>query len=374
MKFCGSDKKYTDTPQWFDPLGPDASGSTSGSTGGPEAREALFNSFQGYMPEWLKTGDAASAASTAAANDPAWKQLQNNAGKVASGLFLNGTQGFNDIFSNYRNAAGQQSGVTQDTLAGNYLKQNPTGTDARSWQGNDVTNKTLSGAYLNSSPQATANVDPMLAGVRRRGQAEAADNNAAIQSSFNRAGMGFSTANQQAQQANNAAASARSGETEAAARLAAQQAADQQKFAGYQAERGIQSQAANAENAANRQRLGLQAANYGNERGYQQQAGLATDAAKQQAAALEASSRANNYGQERTYQQNAAQQLSQAQSAPINYLNTANQGNINTLQQVAQIVQGLAGNGQIATPQSTVVKQPGVYDYALGTLGAVSSV
>jgi hypothetical protein len=113
---------------------------------------------------------------------------------------------------------------------------------AASNQGGAVTQNTLAGKYLDAAPKLTANVDPMLAGVRQRGQAEAADTNANIRSGFSRAGMGFSTGNQQAEQANSAAASARSNETEAATRLSAQQAAEQARLQSYLAERGLRSQ------------------------------------------------------------------------------------------------------------------------------------
>jgi hypothetical protein len=96
------------------------------------------------------------------------------------------------------------------------------------------------------------------------------------------------------------------------------------------------------------------------ERGYQNAAGQASDSAAQRAAELEAGSRAGQYGQERMLQTNAASQLSSAYSNPLNYLAQSGAPELGTMQQIAQIVQGLAGNGQIATPNSTIVKQPGV--------------
>jgi hypothetical protein len=67
-------------------------------------------------------------------------------------------------------------------------------------------------------------------------------------------------------------------------------------------------------------------------------------------------------------------QLSSAYSNPLNYLAQSGAPELGTMQQIAQIVQGLAGNGQIATPNSTIVKQPGAYDYALGTVSALGSL
>lgn len=374
MDFCGSDKKYTDTPQWFDPLGKASNGSTASPTGGPEARSNIFNYIAGNTENWDQQGKNASNALQAAGNDPAWAALRSEAAKTGSGGYLAGSPAFDQIFANYRNAAGQKSGVTQNTLAGDYVGQNPTGTGARENRGGTVTQQTLAGKYLNSAPQLTANVDPMLAGVRARGQAEAADANANVRSSLSRAGMGFSTANQQAETANAAAATARSNETDAATRLNAQQTAEQARLNAYLAERGIQAQASGAEDAANRATNAIKAQNYMQERGYQNAAGAASDSAAQRAAELEAGTRSGQYGQERALQSNAASQLSGAYANPLNYLAQSSTPQLSTMSQIAQIVQGLAGNGQIATPNSTIVKQPGVYDYALGTLGAVSSI
>lgn len=373
MKFCGEDKKYTDTPQWFDPLGPNAEGQHA-PTGAPEARDQIFNYLQGQQGGWNQQAQNASNALQSAGNDPAWASLRADATKTGTGGYLAGSPAYDQIFSQFRDAHGQQSGVTQNTLAGKYVGSNPTGTDARSNQAGTVTRDTLAGKYLDSAPRLSQNVDPMLSGVRARGQAEAADANANTRSAFNRAGMGFSTANQQAEQANAAAASARSNETESATRFAAQQASEQARLNAYLAERGIQSQTAGAEDSATRAMNALKAQNYMQERGYQNAAGQATDSARQRSAELEAGTRSGQYGQERALQSNAASQLSAAYSNPLNYLSQSATPQLSNISQIAQIIQGLSGNGQIATPNSTIVKQPGVYDYALGTLGAVGNM
>jgi hypothetical protein len=150
MTFCGKDKKYTDTPQWFDPLGPNAAGQHTG-TGGPEAREALFNSINDRSDDWLNAGKQAGAGLRRASADPAWAAMQREAGKVGAGGYLAGTPAFDQIFSNYRNAAGQKSGVTQNTLNGSYLGDNPTGSDWDSNRGGSVTQNTLAGKYLDSA-------------------------------------------------------------------------------------------------------------------------------------------------------------------------------------------------------------------------------
>lgn len=373
MEFCGEDKTYTDKPQWFDPLGPNAKGQHTG-TGGPEARSRVFNYLQDNQGNWDQQARNASNALQAAGNDPAWAALRADATKTGTGGYLAGSPAYDKIFSDFRGQHGAQSGVTQNTLSGRYIGDNPTGTDALSNRGNAVTQNTLAGKYLNSAPQLTQNVDPMLAGVRARGQAEAADVNANTRSAMSRAGMGFSTANQQAEQANAAAATARSNETDATTRFAAQQAAENARLNAYLTERGIQSQTATTEDAANRSINAIKAQNYMQERGYQNAAGLATDAATQRRAELEAGQRSNQYSQERALQANAGSQLSQAYSNPLNYLTQSSTPQLSNMSQIAQIVQGLAGNGQIATPNSTIVRQPGVYDYMLGTLGAVGNM
>lgn len=371
MNFCGSDKKYTDTPQWFDPLGPNQQGQ-NGPTGGPEARNRIFNYIGGQSDQWMNNAQRAGQALKTAAGDPAWAALQQEAGKTGAGGYLGGSPAFDQIFSNYRNSYGNRSGVTSDTLNGKYLDSNIPGTDWAANQGGAVTQKELSGGYLNSAPQMRENVDPMLAGVRQRSQAEAADTNANIRSSMNRTGLGFSTANQQAQQANSAASSAQSNATEAATRLQAQQAADQARISSYLTERGLQSNAASQEDAAKRALNATKSQNYMQERGIQSQTAANEDAAGRHAADTEAGSRTGQYGQERALQTQAANQLNAAYASPLNYLSQSASPEMNQLSQIAQMVQGLSGSGQIATPNSTIVKQPGVYDYALGTLGALN--
>jgi hypothetical protein len=51
--------------------------------------------------------------------------MQREAGRVGAGSYLGGTPAFDQIFSNYRNAAGQKSGVTQNTLEWQLSQQNP---------------------------------------------------------------------------------------------------------------------------------------------------------------------------------------------------------------------------------------------------------
>lgn len=85
--------------------------------------------------------------------------------------------------------------------------------------------RTLEGAYLTPSSQ----MEQAMATMRRRAGADAADQVANLQSQYGRAGLGFSTANQQAAQAAQAASTARADELEAATRLQ-----------DYQTERGRQ--------------------------------------------------------------------------------------------------------------------------------------
>ena len=76
----------------------------------------------------------------------------------------------------------------------------------------------------------------------------------------------------------------------------------------------------------------------------------------------------------RALQSNAASQLGAAYATPLDYLSKSSAPQLNTISQIAQIIQGLSGSGQIAAPNSTIVRQPGAYDYAMGTLGALGSV
>lgn len=151
------------------------------------------------------------------------------------------------------------------------------------------------GDYLNGTPQ----LENAIRAGRRTALAPVADTAADLRGQFGRAGMGFSTGMEQAAQANAAAAGARAGEGEQAARLQ-----------NYQMERQLQL------------------------------------AAPQMAGALEAIP------------------LQMLQQIPSAYLSP--------LSQEAEIIQGLSGNAATATPNSTVVKQPGILDYGMAVSDATT--
>lgn len=92
----------------------------------------------------------------------------------------------------------------------------------------DNARRSIAGDYLNGTPQ----LDAALARTRAAGTREAGNAAAGIRDQFARNGMAFSTANQQAQQGAQAAATARVNDTETQARLA-----------NYQQERAQQIQA-----------------------------------------------------------------------------------------------------------------------------------
>ena len=108
------------------------------------------------------------------------------------------------------------------------------------------------------------------------------------------------------------------------------------------------------------------------ERGIQANTGASEQEAARNAALASLTARLQNYGQERQYQQNAGSQAEQAYAPLLNYLGAIPNASLGGLQQIAQILQGLAGGGQIATPNSTIVRQPGAWDYTLQGLNTVA--
>lgn len=160
MGFCDSGQSTTNKTQWVDPLGPTSISpqgkrQTYEPTGAPQIRSELFNYIRGARPGLIQSGETAATGLQRAAANPAWAQMQRNAGSAASG------------------------------------------------------------AYLHGSPE----LDRALAWNRASGRASAADETARLRSSYGRAGMSFSTGNQQASQAAQGAANARSEQTSAQALL-----------------------------------------------------------------------------------------------------------------------------------------------------------
>lgn len=232
MACAGKTKKYTDQPAWFDPLGPSSIDPKTGKqtftpSGGVEQRKAIFDQLSATRPETQAAAERTAAGLQTAAADPGWAQAA------------------------------------------------------------DLARRTIAGEYLQGSPQ----LDAAMAQVRRAGGAQAANAAAQTRSQFARAGMGMSTAHQQAEQATRAAATA------------------------------------------------------------------ATDTAETQA-------RLQNYLSERAAQQAGAGALREATGVPLEYLAAVPEAQRAGLAQEAEIVQGLTGGGQVATPSSTMVKQPGAFDYA----------
>lgn len=82
----------------------------------------------------------------------------------------------------------------------------------------------------------------------------------------------------------------------------------------------------------------------------QQAQNNATTAGTASANAAEAGARANNYMAERQLQTQAPQMLEQATSQPLNYLQLQDMAKLIPLSQMAQIIAGLAGQGQVIKP------------------------
>lgn len=173
--------------QWFDPLGPDASGK-HGTTGGRELRERIFS----HVPGLIDSGRAA-------ANRTAWAA---------------------------RDGAASFAPVR------------------------DYGQRVLRGDYLNGSPQLDRALAASRAASDRGAQNAMADaranfagQSAGIQSQFARNGMSFGTANQQATEASRAAleASMARGEQDRLAQIAAQES--QARLQNYMSERAAQAQA-----------------------------------------------------------------------------------------------------------------------------------
>lgn len=113
-----------------------------GTSGAPQLRTGLFNAMSGYSPQLNAAGGAAANTLASGMASPAWAEAQG------------------------------------------------------------LATRNLSGANLNGSPQ----LDKAMAENRAATLGAAADQNARTQSQFSKAGMGWSTANQQAAQAGTTAA------------------------------------------------------------------------------------------------------------------------------------------------------------------------
>ena len=138
-----------------DPLGPTSIGPGGqpqfSATGAPQIRSTLFNYLNQSLPSSVSAGNTYAGASQGAAANPGWATAAGNA------------------------------------------------------------NQNAAGDYLAGSPQ----LDTALATQRGQTMADAANQDARIKSQFTQNGMGWSTGQQQAQEANNAAAGAQAANTSA---------------------------------------------------------------------------------------------------------------------------------------------------------------
>lgn len=309
-KFCDDQKQHTDQPRWFDPLGPNASGQHA-PTGGPEMRSGIFDQIKALTGQFAGDAGDLRGGLQSAASDPGWSAVQGNARSNALGHYLTGGPFLSGILKGF-------------------------GRDQAS-QVNPTYNRTVSGGFVNEG--IPGNVDKMVGTMRQRNAAEAADTGANIRSAYNRAGLGFSTANQQAEQANKAASSARADETEAGIRA---------------------------------QERALQATNRMAERGYQNQAAMDSQNATRDDNRLSTSAELQNYQTERGRQTGAAEQLAGAFNPALQYLSQAPTAFLSPMSNIASIIQGLSGGGPIATPQTQVYTEKGWGNDVLSGIGALA--
>lgn len=155
MGFCDSGQSQTNKGQYIDPLGPTSIGphgrAVYAPTGAPQMRTQLFNYLGQYQPAMNAAGQSYASGLQSAAANPGWAQAA------------------------------------------------------------DLANKTMAGDYLHGSPE----LDAAMTANTRQAMASAADSGARIKSQMGMNGMGFSTANQEAQQANTASAAANAANTNA---------------------------------------------------------------------------------------------------------------------------------------------------------------
>lgn len=169
MGFCDSGQQQQTTQGWQDPLGPTSMGPGGqpnfSATGAPQMRSQIFNYLGSVAPQLQKSGQAVASQLGSDAANPYFNTAQKNA------------------------------------------------------------ESTIAGDYLNGSPE----LDRAMATQRAQTMASAADNAARIKSTDAKNGMAFSTGDQQALEANNAAANA-----------TAQNTSAQTYLQNYLAERGNQ--------------------------------------------------------------------------------------------------------------------------------------
>ena len=211
MGLCGGFKSIK--PDYGDPLGPRKDG-TMGPTGGPEARDKVFEQLQGYIyPRAQAAADKSAAVTEGAVYNPGWGGTQQYLRGVIGGNRLNGSP-----FLDRSNAAARSALQTS----------------------------------LGANQEAAMR---RLAATRSDAQTNLAGTQAAQRSGFTRSGLRFGTGNQQAQEATNAALQAQLARSEnnttgditgqeAAAKAGLEAQLAQGNLQNYQAERQAQNQAA----------------------------------------------------------------------------------------------------------------------------------
>lgn len=103
--------------------------------------------------------------------------------------------------------------------------------------------------------------------------------------------------------------------------------------------------------------------------GAQQAEQAARAAAEARASGTESAARLQNYQTERGIQQQSPEMLHSALSHPIDYLSQVGSAVTGPQTQLAQVVKGLWGNGQITPVPQDVVENPGILGQVFGTVG-----
>lgn len=223
MDFYASNQTKTDSPQWFDPLGPTTRKDANGKpivdpktgvalndwapTGGPEQRDAIFKYLSNIAPGLQSNSQNLSNRLQTASADPGFGTAAANANKTLSGGYLSGEPALNSALSSYQTGSNKNA---TDYMSG---------------------------------------VGKVAQGVRSRAAAGAADSTANTASQFARAGQGLSTGNQQAAQASKAAAGAQADQTASQLQNSAAQTSAQMKETANQNVMGAKTQNYQAERA-----------------------------------------------------------------------------------------------------------------------------
>src|ERR1017187_6699903 len=114
--FCDSGTSSTTNNGWADSLGPSSFGPGGapryGATGGPQMRSDVFSYLQNYMPQMTQAGNQYASALQSAASNPGWAGAAQNAQNNISGKYLNGSPELNRALASNQAMANQGAANT----------------------------------------------------------------------------------------------------------------------------------------------------------------------------------------------------------------------------------------------------------------------